>query len=1154
MTIGTTYNFSRIHSLMVLSLCLPPLLAVAPVVSAAQTPDLSVPLPQGETLLADIGTYRVFWQSYGQQPVPMPVSWSGHFDPRAGISYQDWGRILGRRALLLHSPWHVPPGKTWADYELVLPRQVPIRLKFGIAMGPDVARPDRSDGVTFSCYLTVDGREQELLRRHQAEARWLDFDFDLTPYVGKTVVVRLQVEPGPKNNASFDYSFFGDARIAVGDGIPQRSGILRRLTTTRAYQATAKADLTKLANRADQGILPGNLLPYKNTLEQSGTGWRFTYDGDDCRVVYDWTPATGTLDDFRVRVDDGRPVAPALGGGATAVVGRADKTEEVALDGGRAIEVKRDGEQLHVLWEYDLRGQAVRVAWTYRILGKALAISARCDEPLVSRFSLGDVGLAPLRRTFPVPYLAGHVVYLPAQNVFVCRYLDWTASHASRCPQGVADYDTKTDGTRNSLVESGYVAVSPDLGEVLPNIPHPPSRYLALLGPRIMLDVWGHHRGTYQGDAENLLALKDHGVDHLAIISHVWQRYGYDVKLPDHLPANPAFGGDEGMIAFGKAANQCGYIWSLHENYIDLYPDAPSYDPTARVLRADGTPSPAWYNAGTRVQSFGLKCNRALGYAKQNAPDIHRRFNTTAAYLDVHTCVPPWHQLDHEADQPLAAMALAKVRHDTELFQFMRDTHGGPLFGEGSNHFYWAGQCDGVEAQVHGGEDHAPLVDFDLLKIHPQMVNHGMGYYERWFRRGYDHRWGDDTGSMEQIDKYRAQELAYGHAGFIGAAQVDNLPWVIREHHRMHPVQRLYGTARPVEIRYEVDGQFVTASAALVAGDTSRQRIRYDSGLRLWVNWRAEPWQVEGRVLPQWGFVALGPETVVSTTLHEGKWADYAECPEYVFADARTYFPMPYRHSRKDIEPRLREFKYLGGNRVQVTYAWLVNDTLDRDYHCFVHGVSTDSLSAEGIHFQQDHALPKSTDEWRKGDVIVDGPYDLSVSDKRDVYDLVMGLHRGQRVRLKGVQSGGDRILVARLKLERQDGKITNITAEKIATDNQPKPEAEVDFTAHLNPPGAWIDFGKVATNGSVKIQREPQRLIVFPYPRDKRFRVSLNLQALASSADPRYVQVLALAAGTQQPLGATDSTWESGRLVLTVGTPGAGRYVVTWKRSMAAD
>ena len=112
-----------------------------------------MPLPPGETLLADVGMYRVLWQSYGQESVALPVCWSGHFETRSGISYQDWGRVLGRRALLLHSPWHVPPGKMWVDYELTLPRLTPIGLSFGIAMGPDVARPDRSDGVTFSCYL-----------------------------------------------------------------------------------------------------------------------------------------------------------------------------------------------------------------------------------------------------------------------------------------------------------------------------------------------------------------------------------------------------------------------------------------------------------------------------------------------------------------------------------------------------------------------------------------------------------------------------------------------------------------------------------------------------------------------------------------------------------------------------------------------------------------------------------------------------------------------------------------------------------------------------------------------------------------------------------------------------------------------------------------
>jgi hypothetical protein len=399
---------------------------------------------------------------------------------------------------------------------------------------------------------------------------------------------------------------------------------------------------------------------------------------------------------------------------------------------------------------------------------------------------------------------------------------------------------------------------------------------------------------------------------------------------------------------------------------------------------------------------------------------------------------------------------------------------------------------------------------------------------------------------MEQIDKYRAQELAYGHAGFIGNAQTANIQWVAREHHLMHPVQKLYGTSFPTRIRYEVDGQFVSAGVALVAGDTSRQCIHYASGLTLWVNWRAEPWKIEGRVLPQWGFLARGPETEVSTFLQGGKFADYAECPEYVFADARTSFDMPYVRATKDIEPRLRSFKHLGGDRAEVTYEWVVNDTLDEDYHCFVHGNAPASVGRERIEFQQDHALAKPTSQWRKGETIVDGPYELRVAGTLSSYDLVIGLYKGPRVPLKGVPASANRILLARLMVERQGDKITKITSEP--PDQAAATTVTADFGARLNPASTWMDFGKVATDGSVKIVREKDRLTVFPYPREKRFRASLDLKALVPGAEPERVQVRALAALTQRDLGPADFKVDGGRLVLTVGTAAAGRYVVTWK------
>ncbi len=100
----------------------------------------------------------------------------------------------------------------------------------------------------------------------------------------------------------------------------------------------------------------------------------------------------------------------------------------------------------------------------------------------------------------------------------------------------------------------------------------------------------------------------------------------------------------------------------------------------------------------------------------------------------------------------------------------MRQAYGGPLFGEGgegANRFdsYFAGAVDGVERQVERRWRARVVPDFELLAVKPRMLNHGMGYYSRYWVESASRR---PRPGQNDLDQYRATEIAFGHAGFLG--------------------------------------------------------------------------------------------------------------------------------------------------------------------------------------------------------------------------------------------------------------------------------------------------------------------------------------------------------------------------------------------------
>jgi len=858
----------------------------------------------------------------------------------------------------------------------------------------------------------------------------------------------------------------------------------------RWREAVKGTDLVALANRSDVGCRPTCDDKYENAVRREGEAYVFEYRGDDLRMGY-VLPADCDPDGLAVEVEEVArfEVARGFGPGAD----RTWKLESARIEGDR----------LEVRGRYEGQGARWPVSLSLGIEGKTLVVGVEAAAG-AEAFSLGSLGPVALRRVVSVPYLyAGDIRYLPHEGLFYSAVLDWAETNASSHAATTARYEGRADGSRNAVREVGYIAVSPDLREVLPNIPLAPSPHLEELAPRVMLDIWG---GTFTQNAETLRDLADYGVTDAAIIAHVWQRGGYDNEYPTVLPANAGLGGDDGLGEFSRAAAQAGHVFSLHENYVDFYPNSELYDEADVARDQRGELQKGWFNAATGEQSYALKPARFLKYARQFSPEIHRRYGTTAAYLDVHTCVPPWFRVDFDAAEPGAGTSRVCYDNNLALFRLERETHGGPLFGEGCQQMYWAGAVDGVEAQIAGGEGAPLLLDFDLLKLHPQMVNHGMGYHERWLRESYDGDWGQRVPAQYRMDKYRSMEIAYGHAGFIANQILREPSYAVKEHHLVAPVQALYGAAKAVDIRYEVDGRMADVSDAVAAGALDRAYVRYDSGLEVWVNHREQDWRVGDHVIPQHCFLARGPGLLAYSGRRGGSFCDYAETPQSIYADARSVVVAPWR----DIAPRVASFEALGGRRFRFTYEWRAGEPLDEDCHVFVH--FTDSGPREGIVFQQDHDPPLATSQWPVGPVVRDGPYEIEAPESAgDHFTWTIGLYRTARVSLRGKLDQSGRVILGEITVA-PDG-----VASFSPTDEGEVSEMAAGYERRMNPAREavrrlrMVDFGKVATNGAVFVRRRKDELEVIPIPRDRPATVALRLRELG--LDWRAAEVSALGA-----------------------------------------
>lgn len=581
---------------------------------------------------------------------------------------------------------------------------------------------------------------------------------------------------------------------------------------------------------------------------------------------------------------------PSLFGGFVLDLADAQRSPWDPIVSHQLLQHTRFADTVIATWAMSVRNQTLKYSYRFHIAGNTLVIDMAADPAsgsLAAGFDLDRAQSASEQHIIGIPYLVLFNVLL-CDGLFTTFFFDWEYSNASGMygkgsrnsinsvyfAQSVS-YQRKTDGTRNAFRERLYLTVSPNLEDVFPNIPNPVSRYKNEMAKRIL---W-FYNGLIDGCLEQLDALYRSGVRNLWLQIHEWQRAGFDKELPDVMPASFVLHcdliGQQGaahdfLAKVGRKAKAYGYLFGLHENYVDYYPSAPSFDKNHVALAETGQDFPAYANLchNSREQSYLLKPSKAAYYLNRIAPEIHRAYQTTSSYLDVCTALNPSVRVDYDAAVPGAGMFRETMRYYRELAEHARRAHEGPVQGEGDFHLLYQGYYDDIEARITCGRATSPsgcgsgmplIVDFDLLKLHEKTVVHGVGNYESFFGMPPDFP-RNERYSRDHVLTYVATTLAYGHGAYLTAPgrSVDFVGDALLTQAHVFKPQMAYANARATKIRYHDNGSMVTASEFIrahpkeydqITDDAfmSQVRVEYDNGVVVCVNRHPRrEWTVSG--------------------------------------------------------------------------------------------------------------------------------------------------------------------------------------------------------------------------------------------------------------------------------------------------------------------
>ncbi|HNS20266.1 MAG TPA: hypothetical protein PKH24_07190 [Sedimentisphaerales bacterium] len=1036
-----------------------------PAASSTRPPELPVNIlsARGALPLWSLRTHRVAWQFFDKPLAYMPVGWQGSSsESSAYLGFGSVARGTMKQAITMHPPWKPASGTVFAEYRVKLPDTTPLTLAFANAIRDNTAAEPPSDGVTFRVWVG----EQKLFERHTDSKTWLDGATDLSAYRGQTVLLQLESHPGPKRDTTCDSSYWAEPVLIAGE-LPK---------PTPEAEKQQRRDAARSLVRTGEG--EGTLL----TLED---GYRVALLPGDAGLL-DGTVAIGNRD--ACVVFDGLRIS-ILGcpvGSSLSTVSLAGKTDWAD-----------DGHGLNVTQPLELAGETFDLTVRIRAEGSGLRIKVDCPKRITD-FALGSADQKAPRVYYghgycivePEAFQAGfgghnlstsHVGFDFDEGLSLLVACDHPPDFLEVTPESrTYALHTHLDATM-TLVPS--TAGTFDCAKKYrPLYDKQTSPGFARKAGRFVFDIWG---GRYADIARTMQEMIAYGLTDSLLTVHVWQRWGYDYRLPDIYPPLPSLGTVEDMQGIARVCAEHDIPWGLHDNYIDFYPDAQGYSYDEICFTEDGRPIPAWLNEGRDAQSYRWRPDCFLPWLKRNLGLIGPTLKPTHYFIDVFTSIDCFDYYDRAGRYH----SMLETRQCWgEAFAWIRDTLGGnaPMTSEAGDD-QLIGYLDGADCQhlqlsseaksfciTLACRDWERVPWYDAV-LHDKFSLHGVGYSGRYQGGRSRQEHGIES------DDYLSVEILEGHAMMIDAEAFGR--GAVRKYWLAQDFIRSIATDRIAGVQF-------------VDGDIHKQIITWESGATVCVNRGAGDWRVAGRTLPQYGYYAINGPIESSVEEIDGIVVERSGRPDRWYFNARGFGP----EGQLAIRPQVASVEYLGNRAFKLITNWQAQEPAPKDLHVFIHFTSDQSNRSDGIAFQSGGSPSPATSQWagtiRLGDNwVVQIPSQYGPGE----YGIWVGLWdptTGRRYGLLGEDDGTTRYRVGTLVVE---GAAGTIGAIRLVAADAPAPA-----TALWNIGRVAVDFGPAITEGAFRCERTPDALVVTPLPQLGPFSVALRPERLGWPAGAR--------------------------------------------------